>query len=139
MLAVQPRRAASVDLIAVFRERCWARARLFAEGEIELHDAVDELQNSAMRDGLVAVLGQDRVQQFMSDAFGAVRAKPTAWDAPECLSSDFALISEEIDRWATTVETLRYLVSLGDPVHLRRWLTGHRSEIDALERLLVVT
>jgi hypothetical protein len=139
ILAIRSPEAASVDLIAVFQERCWARARLFAEGELELADAVDELQNSAVGNGLVAAIGQDAVQTMMSEAFSAVRKKSTAWDAPEDLSSDLALISEGIDRWATTVEMLRYLVSLGDPVHLRRWLTGHRSEIDALEQLLVVT
>jgi hypothetical protein len=79
MLAVQPPRAASVDLIAVFGERCWARARLFAEGELELHEAVDELQNSATGNGLVAAIGQDAVQTMMADAFGAVRERTTNW------------------------------------------------------------
>jgi hypothetical protein len=140
MYAVQPSHVTGgIDLVAMFRERCWARARLFAEGELEIHTAVDELQEAATRDGLVAAIGQDQVQAMMSEAFGAVRKKSTAWDAPEDLSSDLALISEEIDRWATSVEMLRYLVTLGDPIHLRRWLTGHQSEIDALERLLVVT
>jgi hypothetical protein len=34
----------TVDPRAAFELRCWARARLFAQGELDLHDAVDELQ-----------------------------------------------------------------------------------------------
>jgi hypothetical protein len=131
--------AKSVDLVAVFELRAWARARLFAEGELELHDAVDELQEDAERDGLVAAIGQDAVQSMMTDAFDAVRTEPTAWDAPEGLADDLALLSSQIDRWATAVETVRYLISLDKPARLRRWLTSRpRSEIDAFDRLLGV-
>jgi hypothetical protein len=132
--------AASVDLAATFVLRCWARAHLFAEGELDLAEAVDELQESAMKNGMVDGIGQDAVQGMMADAFGAVRAKPTAWDSPEGLTADFSLLSTEIDRWATTVETLRYLINLDEPPRLRRWLRARpRSEIDALARLTVAT
>jgi hypothetical protein len=70
---------AEVDIVAVFKARCWARARLFSECELDLHDAVDALQE-AVSTGLVAAIGQDAVQAMMAEAFGAVRAKPTAWD-----------------------------------------------------------
>lgn len=60
-------------LIEVFALRCWARARLYAEGELELHDAVDELQASAETSGLVDAHGQDAVQAVMADAFREVR------------------------------------------------------------------
>jgi hypothetical protein len=53
--------AARPSALEVFTLRCWARARLFAEGELELHQAVDELQAAAERDGLVDQLGQDAV------------------------------------------------------------------------------
>jgi len=46
---------------------------LWAAGEIDLHDAVDELQASAERGGLVAELGQDRVQEIMVEAFAPLR------------------------------------------------------------------
>jgi hypothetical protein len=36
----------SVSLAAVFEARCWARARLYSEGELELHDAVDRLRKT---------------------------------------------------------------------------------------------
>jgi hypothetical protein len=71
MLAVQPSQiAAGLDLVAAFEARCWARSRLYAEGEISLHDAVDKLQGDAVSTGLVELIGQDRVQSIMADAFG---------------------------------------------------------------------
>jgi hypothetical protein len=76
----------------VFELRCWARARLYAEGEYSLHNAVDELQAAAEQSGLVAAIGQDAVQEIMATAFAAVRddlpaAEPSssaenAWNAP---------------------------------------------------------
>jgi hypothetical protein len=59
--------------LAALTLRCWARARLFAEGEISLHDAVDVLWHAAERDGLVKQLGTDQVQQILADTFAAVR------------------------------------------------------------------
>lgn len=49
------------------------RALLWQAGEIDLHDAVDELQAAAVRDGLVTLLGQDAVQQLMAEAFRKLR------------------------------------------------------------------
>ena len=58
-----------VDLLDAFYERCEARALLWSLGEIELAEAVDELQAAAVRDGLVERLGQDGVQLAMALAF----------------------------------------------------------------------
>jgi hypothetical protein len=65
--------AAKPSALAVFVARTEARALLWQAGELSLHDAVDELQASAVRDGLVTLLGQDAVQEIMSKAFGVVR------------------------------------------------------------------
>lgn len=54
----------------VFRLRCWARAALYAAGEIDLIEAVDELQDAAAATGLVACIGQDAVQHIIASAFG---------------------------------------------------------------------
>jgi hypothetical protein len=62
-----------VEVVAAFRLRCEARAFLVAEDELPLHDAVDELQASAVASGIVDTIGQDAVQTIMSDAFGKVR------------------------------------------------------------------
>jgi hypothetical protein len=121
--------ATSVDLATVFKARCWARAGLFAEGEMDLHDAVDKLQADAVRDGLVAALGQDRVQWMMADVFGAVRTKLTAWDYGEATEVIEAEADEqpaprsETPRVApSTIDALRYLIRQDDPQRLRAWL-----------------
>ena len=54
----------------VFQLRCWARAHLYAAGEYELHEAIDQLQRDAEASGLVAELGQDEVQRILGAAFG---------------------------------------------------------------------
>jgi hypothetical protein len=53
----------------VFRLRCEARAILVAEGEMDLHDAVDGLQEAAVAYSLVET-DQDAVQEIMAEAFG---------------------------------------------------------------------
>jgi hypothetical protein len=64
------------DPIVVFNLRCESRAKLWRAGEIDLHTAVDELQQAAEASGLVAAIGQDELQTLMAAAFGAVR-EPT--------------------------------------------------------------
>src|SRR4051812_17522484 len=56
--------------LEVFEARCDARALLWREGMIDLHTAVDELQDAAEKRGLVQDLGQDTVQAIMGNAFG---------------------------------------------------------------------
>jgi hypothetical protein len=58
-------------LIEAFVLRCWARARLCAEVEMSLHEAVDVLQQDAENSGLVNLIGQDAVQAIMAAKFGA--------------------------------------------------------------------
>ena len=60
------------DPLAAFELRCWARAKLVAEGELSMSEAVDELQAAALRDGLIDKLGQDAVQQIMAREFAEV-------------------------------------------------------------------
>jgi hypothetical protein len=57
------------DVIEVFRARCEARAQLYGAGDLNLHEAVDELQDAAVKLGLVKQLGQDQVQWIMAKAF----------------------------------------------------------------------
>jgi hypothetical protein len=64
---------ASPEPIMVFKARCEARALLFANGELDLIEAVDELQASAVGNGLIRELGQDQVQAFIAEAFERVR------------------------------------------------------------------
>jgi hypothetical protein len=57
----------------IFTARCEARARLWANGDLDLHQAVDVLQAAAVTTGLVAAIGQDAAQKIMSKAFGRSR------------------------------------------------------------------
>jgi hypothetical protein len=65
--------AASASPSEVFRARAEARAVLWAVGELDLHEAVDKLLADAERDGLVAAIGEDAVQQILADAFAPHR------------------------------------------------------------------
>jgi hypothetical protein len=58
-----------IDPLRAFAARAEARALLWKCCEFDLHEAVDVLQADAVRDGLVNRLGQDRVQQIITDAF----------------------------------------------------------------------
>jgi hypothetical protein len=115
-ILLHPPRTTSIDLVTVFEARCWARARLFAEGELDRHDAVDKLQGDVVRDSLDAVIGQDRVQAMMSEAFGAVRAKPTAWDLGKAFCDHRGILSP------ATLDELESLVAQGDPARFGKWL-----------------
>jgi hypothetical protein len=61
------------SVLAVFITRADVCAKLWQCGEIDLHEAVDQLQAAAERNGLVTKIGQDEVQAIMSAAFGIVR------------------------------------------------------------------
>jgi hypothetical protein len=65
--------AARPSPVEVFVARAEARALLWQAGELDLHEAVDELQRAAIRDGLVAELGQNEVQRLMVEAFAPLR------------------------------------------------------------------
>jgi hypothetical protein len=62
-----------VDLLTAFTCRADARAFLWSIGEYSLHEAADKLQADAERDGLIAVHGQDVVQQILANAFDRYR------------------------------------------------------------------
>jgi hypothetical protein len=72
MSAAARKLAALPSPLEVFVARAEARAILYAACELDLHEAVDELQAAAVRTGLVAELGQDAVQHILADAFHAV-------------------------------------------------------------------
>ena len=76
--ALAAKLAATADPLEVFIARAEARACLWREGELDLHEAVDVLQAAAVQTGLVGALGQDAVQAIMAKAFAAVRADADA-------------------------------------------------------------
>jgi hypothetical protein len=56
-----------------FIERAEARGLLWSIGELDLSEAVDALRAFAVSCGLVNMIGQDRVQQIITDAFVGLR------------------------------------------------------------------
>jgi hypothetical protein len=72
------RSKAAVDPIAAFKLRCEARSHLYSHGELDLHDAVDALEESARLSGLNRTISRDAVQQIMAEAFRPVREKELA-------------------------------------------------------------
>jgi hypothetical protein len=71
---------ARVALVEAFQARCEARAILCACGELDLHEAVDVLQESAGT--LIEVIGQDAVQEIMHHAFCPSDSKTDIWPPP---------------------------------------------------------
>jgi hypothetical protein len=59
--------------LAVFVARSEARALLWAASVFDLHQAIDPLQEAAVRNGLVEQIGQDRVQEIIAKAFDVVQ------------------------------------------------------------------
>jgi hypothetical protein len=115
--------AAKPDPVEIFEARCAARARLWAEGEFDLHEAVDILQFDAVRTGLVAQLGQDHVQHIIAVSFRAVRGRAALALVPDPSEPD-----DKPKRGLVAASTLwaaEYLVQQGDPDRLRRWLATH--------------
>lgn len=62
-----------VDSLDAFIERASARAYLWSIGEYELHEAVDQLEADAKRDGLNELIGIDGIQRILSEAFAPYR------------------------------------------------------------------
>jgi hypothetical protein len=123
--------SASADLAAVYELRCWACARLVVEGDVELHDAVDKLQSDAVRDGLVAALGQDRVQEMMAEAFALVGAL-TAWDLGEAYGDHRGALD------GATLAELDVMIRQNDPQEFRKWIARLTvAEREAVHDLLV--
>lgn len=76
------------DPLAVFEARAWARAELYAACVYDLHEAVDDLQEDAERDGLIDQLGQDAVQAILAGAFHGIRAAYPSWKTVAAMAWD---------------------------------------------------
>jgi hypothetical protein len=76
--AMQRSAKAGPTTLDMFWACCEARAHLFAVGELDLNDAVDVLQEHAVRHGLVAEIGEDAVQAIIAETFHRVCARKLA-------------------------------------------------------------
>ena len=120
----------SIDLVAVSEARCWACARLYAEGELHLR-AIEKLQCDAERDGLVAAIGQDRIQEMMAEALAKVGTL-TAWDLGEAFADHRGVLA------GATFAELDLLIGENDPTKFREWMARLSvAERQAVRDLLV--
>lgn len=74
MLAHSCVTSSTVPLESVLFALAEARAVLVRDGLMDFYDAVDGLQDWAMRSGLVPDLGQDEVQAIIAHGFGGYGA-----------------------------------------------------------------
>src|SRR5882672_531825 len=61
--------SSNIAIGLIFRARCEARCLLIHNGLMDWHTAIDELQEVAVSQRLVAKFGQDRIQQIMAESF----------------------------------------------------------------------
>jgi hypothetical protein len=127
----RPEIDSTVDPVAVFKLRCEARAYLYGEGELDLHDAVDELEAFARSLGINHKIGINGSQAIMADAFRPVRerewkeATPVAVDAPPIDETASGATP------ASTIEALLYVLRSG-LADLNEWKNRERlSRCDA--------
>ena len=145
--------------IEVFSAQCEARALLFANWQLSLHEAIDKLQSDAERNGLIKAIGQDTVQSIMAIAFAGVRQLPDGDELNEACEREIMLREAElVRRWEaadprdngsgapsppyrkpepyrlaeSSAAAFRYVISLNHPDYLARWLAHHPSDAPAL-------
>jgi hypothetical protein len=144
--------AAALGDLEEFAECCEVHAWFFAEGWISLQTTVDNLQSLAERWHLVEEYGQEAIQALM--AFSAVPEEvPSDYAAQIVRQWE---IADARDRWqhtgelppapaaipnavvrsrgvpTSTIEAFKYIVSVGNPDHLAKWLRDHSGVAAAL-------
>ena len=144
------------DPVEVFRLRCGSRAKLWHNGEIDLHSAVDELQHAAEASGLVNKIGQDAVQSLMVEAFAPLRddlnrphevvVPDDPWSAPgwrdaaidyhKTRNGRVSVVSytpDELERLRRQIPEVvlhaaEYLLQQGDAERWRKWIDSRSAE-----------
>jgi hypothetical protein len=99
-MTAKPQRAAdALGPLEQLQARAWAVATAFALGKIDLITAVDRLQDYAFGRGLIDELGQDAVQQIISEAFAPARRIRLVVDQDEYagLTPSFARLCRKAD------------------------------------------
>jgi hypothetical protein len=134
--AVAHRRTRPTSL-EVFRARCKARASLVGACDLSLQIAVDELQDSAIATGLVAEMGQDRVQAVMAEAFAGINSSQKVEGGRLATVDSGRGPTSTPTISSSTVAAAKYLIKQNDAEGLRIWLAKHtRAERIALLAVL---
>lgn len=154
------------ELRDLFAGICERRADLFADGVLTLHEAVDELQAIASLTGLVAAIGQDKVQEIISGS------PPLVPDLTDEIEAEIRLragamvrqweLDDPRDRWrhtgeakpvirptpvrrepyappASTLAAFRHVERNESPDYLTRWLANHPADAPALYKIWKAT
>jgi hypothetical protein len=123
-----------LDPVEIFIARAKAKALLWTNGELSLHDAVDELWAAAVNAALVDEFGADQVQELLAQIFAPYREELerellSATDAAaRCLADELRV--QELYRDPeyvpkATLDAAEYLMREGDPERLRAWFARH--------------
>jgi hypothetical protein len=135
MTALRKPIANPVPAVDVFRERAEARAILVEACELDLHSAVDGLQEAAVATGLVDEIGQDAVQAIMAKAFAKVPRAGELEDAIAAIADCLETMSWPRDGIArSTLMAAKSLVQQNDPARLKAWLAKHTR----VERIAII-
>jgi|RhiMetdeSRZDD1v2_1073273.scaffolds.fasta_scaffold451779_1 hypothetical protein len=134
MTALRKPIANTVPAVDVFRERCKARAILVEACALDLHTAVDGLQEAAVATGLVDEIGQDAVQKMMAHAFASLPIVLSGNSSDVLLGNVGPTVSGAA---RSTLQAAEYLVRQNDPARLKAWLAKHsRVERNAIKQHL---
>jgi hypothetical protein len=124
------------DLLEAFRARSWARAYLFAINKIDLHHAVDILQDAAVEFGLVKKVGQDAMQTIIAEAFGPFRQDLDAKEETPIEPEPDQKPTERAYRTPqSTIDAFFYVLRLDDAERLTAWLAQHPRDVSELYEL----
>jgi hypothetical protein len=131
----------TADAVEVFIARADARACLCREGDLDLHEAVDALQDAAERTGLVDTLGQDAVQDIVAKASDADDA--VADVVPDPTPDPVTEATPEIRATESTVDALMFSLcergaaALAEPASQHRLAEMSTPQIQSIiERLI---
>jgi hypothetical protein len=122
-----------IPAIDVLKIRAQTRAELWWEYQIELHEAVDELQAYAERAGLLAQIGQDAVQAIIAEPFARIPTtiEPKAiLQVPEPEPPKRSYYTPQ-----STISAFWYAVGLNDENYLTQWIAEHPKDAAYLRKL----
>jgi hypothetical protein len=109
--------------------RSWANSwKLYPH--LELPDCVDNLQDYAVRTGLLDAIGQNAVQAIMDEEFRLVRAAVAATGRGATPPDDnmeemVGKLSRPYTTAQSTVDAFWYLFRQGDNARMKHWLAEH--------------
>jgi hypothetical protein len=129
----------------VLEMRANVRAFLWYQWQIEMDEAVDELQAFAEQSGLVADIGQDAVQAIIAAPFDRYRERAAAveqkraeaWERRQIML-DQAAEAERDKRYRTaksTIDAFWFVVRENNPDNLSAWLAARPRDAAHLHQI----